>query len=427
MVIKDYYSISEVSEILGNSTETLRRWDNSGKLPATREPMSDYRIYKREQLELFPRFNEYINGNNFQGNFVKPDNSYSVLELFAGAGGLALGLEKAGLKCVALNEIDKWACGTLRKNRPNWNVLEGDIQNFDFSDYTNKVDVVTGGFPCQAFSYAGKKLGLNDTRGTLFYEFARVVNDLKPKICLGENVKGLLSHEKGKTLEGMISVLDEIGYNVVTPTKVLKAINYNVPQKRERLILIGVRKDIDLKYKYPLPYDTIYNLSDALKKGELFDCKVPKSEGSKYPQHKKDILDLVPPKGYWRDLPLDIQKEYMQKSFYLGGGKTGMARRIGWDEPCLTLTCSPAQKQTERCHPEETRPFTVREYARIQTFPDNWNFHGSVSQQYKQIGNAVPVNLAKEIGYSLIAFLNNYNKNNQENLASISMASASIV
>lgn len=427
MVIKDYYSISEVSEILGNSTETLRRWDNSGKLPATREPMSDYRIYKREQLELFPRFNEYINGNNFQGNFVKPDNSYSVLELFAGAGGLALGLEQAGLKCVALNEIDKWACGTLRKNRPNWNVLEGDIQNFDFSDYTNKVDVVTGGFPCQAFSYAGKKLGLNDTRGTLFYEFARVVNDVKPKICLGENVKGLLSHEKGKTLEGMISVLDEIGYNVVTPTKVLKAINYNVPQKRERLILIGVRKDIDLKYKYPLPYDTVYNLSDALKKGELFDCKVPKSEGSKYPQHKKDILDLVPQKGYWRDLPLYIQKEYMQKSFYLGGGKTGMARRIGWDEPCLTLTCSPAQKQTERCHPEETRPFTVREYARIQTFPDNWDFHGSVSQQYKQIGNAVPVNLAKEIGYSLIAFLNKYYGINQENLASISTASASIV
>ncbi|EGV43824.1 DNA (cytosine-5-)-methyltransferase [Bizionia argentinensis JUB59] len=424
MVIKDYYSISEVSEILGNSTETLRRWDNSGKLPAAREPISDYRIYKKEQLELFPRFNEYINGNNFQGNFTEPNNSYSVLELFAGAGGLALGLEKAGLKCVALNEIDKWACGTLRKNRPKWNVLEGDIQNFSFSEYTNKVDIVTGGFPCQAFSYAGKKLGLNDTRGTLFYEFARAVNEVKPKICLGENVKGLLSHEKGKTLEGMISVLDEIGYNVVTPVQVLKAINYNVPQKRERIILIGVRKDIDLKYKYPLPYETIYNLTDALKKGDLFDCNVPKSEGSKYPQHKKNVLDLVPPKGYWRDLPLDIQKEYMQKSFYLGGGKTGMARRIGWDEPCLTLTCSPAQKQTERCHPEETRPFTVREYARIQTFPDDWSFHGSVSQQYKQIGNAVPVNLAKEIGYSLIAFLNKYYEKSNKSEASTSIASA---
>jgi DNA (cytosine-5)-methyltransferase 1 len=96
----------------------------------------------------------------------------------------------------------------------------------------------------------------------------------------------------------------------------------------------------------------------------------------------------------------------MQKSFFLGGGKTGMARRISWNEPSLTLTCSPAQKQTERCHPDETRPFTVREYARIQTFPDDWAFAGSVSQQYKQIGNAVPVNLACELGYSLINFLN---------------------
>ncbi|MFV0571671.1 MAG: DNA (cytosine-5-)-methyltransferase [Xanthomarina gelatinilytica] len=427
MVIKDYYSISEVSEILGKNTETLRRWDKSGKLSALREPISDYRIYKKEQLELFPKFNHYINGHKHQTNFVKPEKNYSVLELFAGAGGLALGLEKAGLKCVALNEIDKWACETLRQNRPNWQVLEGDIKNFNFSKHENSIDIVTGGFPCQAFSYAGKKLGLNDTRGTLFYEFARVVNEIKPKICLGENVKGLLSHEKGKTLEGMISVLDEIGYNVVTPVKVLKAINYNVPQKRERLILIGIRKDIDLKYQYPLPYDKIYNLSDALKKGELFDCDVPKSEGTTYPKHKKEILDLVPQKGYWRDLPIDVQKEYMQKSFYLGGGKTGMARRIGWDEPCLTLTYSPAQKQTERCHPDETRPFTVREYARIQTFPDEWKFSGSMSQQYKQIGTAVPVNLAKEIGFSLIEFLNEYYEKNQENLASISLERTSIV
>ena len=150
------------------------------------------------------------------------------------------------------------------------------------------------------------------------------------------------------------------------------------------------------------------SLEDALKKGDLFDCDVPQSEGSKYPKSKIDVLDLVPQKGYWRDLPLEIQKEFMGGSFHLGGGKTGIARRIGWDEPCLTLTCSPAQKQTERCHPEETRPFTVREYARIQTFPDDWKFTGSVAQQYKQIGNAVPVNLGKEIGYSIIKFLNSY-------------------
>ncbi len=425
MVIKDYYSISEAAEILNKNTETLRRWDRDGKLVAVREPMSNYRVYKKEQLELFSEFTSYFDKVDL-GNYTKPTNDYSVLELFAGAGGLAIGLEKAGIKCVALNEIDKWACQTLRKNRPKWNVLEGDIKEYDFSEYKGNVDIVTGGFPCQAFSYAGKKLGLNDARGTLFYEFARAVQEVQPAICIGENVRGLLSHENGKTLEGMVSILDEIGYNVVTPIQVLKAINYNVPQKRERLILVGIRKDIDMDYSYPKPYSQIYNLEDVLKKGKLYKTDVPKSDGDKYPEHKKKVLDLVPPGGYWRDLPIHLQKEYMQKSFYLGGGKTGMARRIAWDEPCLTLTCSPAQKQTERCHPEETRPFTVREYARIQTFPDNWEFEGSISQQYKQIGNAVPVNLAKEIGYSIIQFLNKFYES-KGNFTAISSAKTEMV
>ncbi|MDY0779665.1 DNA (cytosine-5-)-methyltransferase [Tenacibaculum sp. IB213877] len=422
MVTKDYYSLTEASEILGKSKETLRRWDNEGKLSAAREPISQYRIYKKEEIHSY--LNQLsIDIDEEVDNYVQANNEYRVLELFAGAGGLAIGLEKSGLKCVALNEIDKWACQTLRENRPEWNVLEGDIKDFDFSEYKDKVEVVTGGFPCQAFSYAGKKLGLQDARGTLFYEFARAVKEINPVICIGENVKGLLSHDKGKTIEGMKSILDEIGYNVV-PVQVLKAINYKVPQKRERVILVGIRKDIDIEYSYPKPHNKIYNLEDALKKGELYDCDVPISSGASYPEHKKEVLNLVPPKGYWRDLPLDIQKEYMGKSFYLGGGKTGMARRIGWDEPCLTLTCSPAQKQTERCHPDETRPFTVREYARIQTFPDDWKFAGSVSQQYKQIGNAVPCNLGKEIGFSIVNFLNNYYSKLKSSESSISLAKA---
>jgi len=405
--MNEYLTLSEASELIGKSKETLRRWDREGKMSAVREPMSNYRVYKRQQVEtLFADFYN-VDIEDAISNFVEPNNNYSVLELFAGAGGLAVGMEKAGLKCVGLNEIDKWACQTLRKNRPNWKVLEGDIKSFQFLEYKNKVDVVTGGFPCQAFSYAGKKLGLADARGTLFYEFARVVKQVNPPICIGENVRGLLSHENGKTLQGMISILDEIGYNVV-PVQVLKAINYKVPQKRERLIVVGIRKDIALQYEYPKPHKKIYNLKDALKKGELFDCNVPTSNGTKYPESKKAVLDLVPPKGYWRDLPLKIQKEFMGGSFHLSGGKTGIARRIGWDEPCLTLTCSPAQKQTERCHPEETRPFTVREYARIQTFPDDWKFEGSMAQQYKQIGNAVPVNLGCELGYSIVKFLNGY-------------------
>ena len=236
-------------------------------MSAVREPMSNYRVYKREEVQnLFSNFLIQNVKDDFS-NFVEPNKDYKVLELFAGAGGLAVGLEMAGLKCVALNEIDKWACQTLRTNRPNWKVLEGDIKTFNFLEYKNKVDIVTGGFPCQAFSYAGKKLGMADARGTLFYEFARVVKEVNPPICIGENVRGLLTHENGKTLQGMISILDEIGYNVV-PVQVLKAINFKVPQKRERLILVGIRKDIGLNYEYPKPYKRIYNLKDALKKGE---------------------------------------------------------------------------------------------------------------------------------------------------------------
>jgi DNA (cytosine-5)-methyltransferase 1 len=407
MVMNEYLTLSEVSEMIGKSKETLRRWDREGRLTALREPVSNYRVYRRTQVEaLFSNFIEKED-KELVLNFVEPLKDYKALELFAGAGGLAIGLEKAGLKCVGLNEIDKWACQTLRKNRPNWNVLEGDIKLFDFTIFKNKVDVVTGGFPCQAFSYAGKKLGLSDARGTLFYEFARVVKQVNPPICIGENVRGLLNHDKGKTLKGMLSILDEIGYSVC-PVQVLKAVHYKVPQKRERLFLVGIRKDISLQFEYPKPYKKIYTLKDALQKGELYDCNVPKSSGTKYPPSKKAILDLIPQKGYWRDLPINLQKEFMGASFYLGGGKTGIARRIGWDEPCLTLTCSPAQKQTERCHPDETRPFTIREYARIQTFPDDWIFQGSTAQQYKQIGNAVPVNLGTEMGYSIINFLNRY-------------------
>ena len=403
--MEKFYTITEVADLLSVSKETLRRWDKNGKLSAVREPMSNYRVYRKEQLKIFENLN-FLFAPVEDDHQVSPNRDFTSIELFAGAGGLAIGLEQAGIKCLALNEYDHWACETLRRNRPDWNIIEADVRKVFFSHLRDKVDIVTGGFPCQAFSYAGKKLGLNDARGTLFYEFARVVQETNPAICIGENVRGLLSHENGRTIEGMISILDEIGYNVISP-RIFKTIFYKVPQKRERVLIVGIRKDLNHHlFEFPTPFTKVYTLSDAFKKGELYDCDVPDSPGSNYPKNKKEVLDLVPAGGYWRDLPIDLQKAYMGGSYYLGGGKTGMARRMSWAEPSLTLTCSPAQKQTERCHPEETRPFTVREYARIQTFPDNWIFSGAVSQQYKQIGNAVPVNFAKEVGFSIIKFLN---------------------
>lgn len=407
---KTHYKLAEVAELLNVSKDTLRRWDQSGKLNSVRHPMSNYRVYRAEDLKQFELIGFQIQDSEerFESHKeVVPRQRFNVMELFAGAGGLALGLEKAGLRCAVLNEFNKDACNTLRLNRPQWQVVEGDVRNMDFAPYIGKIDVLTGGFPCQAFSYAGKRLGFEDARGTLFYEFARAVKEVQPLICVGENVRGLLAHEGGQTLKGMVDILDELGYDVVPP-KVLKAVNYGVPQKRERLLIVGLKRGEGLKFHWPEISDKVFNLKDALRAGELFDCDVPKSQGQLYPASKKSIMDLVPPGGYWRDLPVELQKSYMKGSYFLTGGKTGMARRISWDEPSLTLTCAPAQKQTERCHPEETRPFTVREYARIQTFPDAWQFTGSMTAQYAQIGNAVPVNLAFAVGLELVRTLNEY-------------------
>ncbi|MBQ3307041.1 MAG: DNA (cytosine-5-)-methyltransferase [Bacilli bacterium] len=336
---------------------------------------------------------------DYEINTEAKTKSISSIELFAGAGGLALGLEKAGIDTKAFIEIDQYCCETLKRNRPNWNVINEDISKIDFKKYKGKIDLVTGGFPCQAFSYAGKKLGFNDIRGTLFYEFARCIKEIQPLMFMGENVRGLKSHDKGKTLQTILDVLDSLGYDV--QYKILNASEYGVAQKRERIVIIGTKKGLGIHFEYPEPYKKITVLREALK-----DC--PKSEGQEYSEKKKRILDLVPPGGCWIDLPEALQKEYMGKSYYSGGGKRGMARRISWDEPCLTLTCSPSQKQTERCHPDETRPFTVREYARIQSFPDDWEFSGGIGEKYKQIGNAVPVELARNVGIKIVEAINKY-------------------
>lgn len=388
-----YISISQASEALSVSIDTIRRWEKKGLVKAYRSNNGHRYFLATELAQLQAK----TNGRGDVGYRVLKDRrkkQYTAIELFAGCGGLALGLENAGIKCQLLVEIDKHAAQTLRINRPKWNVIEDDIANVGFSGI--QADIVTGGFPCQAFSYAGKRMGFEDTRGTLFFEFARTIKEVNPKVVLGENVKGLERHDGGRTLATMLAVLDELGYDATY--KILRAQYLDVPQKRERLVIFGVRKDLKRPIAYPREKNYTVSIGEALR-------DVPESDGQKYTASKKKIMQLVPEGGYWRDLPDDLQKSYMGASYYLGGGKTGMARRLSWDEPSLTLTCNPAQKQTERCHPSETRPLQVREYARIQSFPDDWVFSGSVSAQYKQIGNAVPVNLGYHIGRAIIAML----------------------
>ena len=330
---------------------------------------------------------------------------YTSIELFAGAGGLALGVEKAGFNTLGLIEFDKDAANTLKKNRPNWKVINDDIANIScldlekyFSIKKGELDLLSGGAPCQAFSYAGKRLGLEDARGTLFYHYALFLEKLQPKMFLFENVRGLLTHDHGKTYATMLDIFTRAGYTI--DKQVLNAWNYGVPQKRERLITIGIRNDLVEKTEYRFPKAHGYK---PVLRDVLLDC--PDGPGIPYGEKKRKIFELVPAGGYWRDIDPAIAKEYMKSCWNMEGGRTGILRRMSLDEPSLTVLTSPSQKQTERCHPLEARPFTVRENARCQTFPDDWEFCGNVSAQYKQVGNAVPVNLAydiaKEIANSL--------------------------
>lgn len=399
-------SVNNFSDLLGVSRATVEAWVKKGK-HTVHEGENGKRFFFIDELMDVPEVKAMLNTRWQEEKNVRPNHVYTSVELFAGAGGLALGMSKAGFRHVMLNEMNHDACETLRRNHPEWNVVEGDIHEVDFTPLCGKVDFLSGGFPCQAFSYAGKRLGFEETRGTLFFELARAVKEIRPKVFLGENVKGLLEHDNGRTMQTIKDVIAELGYTLVEP-RVLRAIQYDVPQKRERLILVAIRNDIAplVHFEWPDVCENVRTLRDAFFKGELFDTDVPLSEGQRYPESKRKVMELVPEGGDWRNLPEDVARAYMKGSYNLGGGKTGMARRLSMDEPSLTLTCAPAQKQTERCHPWETRPLTVREYARIQTFPDSWSFAGSLSSQYKQIGNAVPVNLAWAIGRSLIRLFN---------------------
>ena len=390
-------TVKDAAQALSLSEDTIRRWAKLGLLKYERNDRG-VRLFELHEINGIKRQREASTHREKRRFAVlhSTSNGYTSMELFAGAGGTALGMHNAGFRHILLNEVNHDACQTLRLNKPRWKVCEEDIHEVDFSRFLGSVDFLQGGVPCQAFSYAGKSLGFEDTRGTLFFEFARAVREVQPKVLMMENVRGLLTHDQGRTICTMLRTLDDLGYQV--GLRVLRAQFFDVAQKRERLVILGVRDDLDMPILFPVERDYMITLRDAIG-----DC--PVSEGEQYSPKKAAVLKLVPPGGYWKDLPQDVQREYMGGSYYLSGGKTGMARRLAWNEPSLTLTCSPAQKQTERCHPQETRPLTIREYARIQSFPDSWKFSGSVASQYRQIGNAVPVNLAYHLGRAVTSML----------------------
>lgn len=348
-----------------------------------------------------------------------------VISLFSGAMGLDIGLQEAGLNVVIGQDFEPACVKTMRAN--GHNVLGGDIREIHpqtLLDMTGlnvgEPFMICGGSPCQPFSTAGKRLGINDPRGSLFMDFIRMIYYIRPRFFVMENVKGIMSsplkhvpteerdendpeQKLGTVLDVILSEFNKLGYKTVYG--VLDAVNYGVPQFRERFILIGSRDHEDIFLPVPTHFqmhqDPNYRwqtVGDAIK-----DIEDEGSECGKLTPERKKYLRMVPEGGNWKNLPKDIIPEAMGGAYLSGGGKVGFYRRLSYAQPSPTITTAPAQKATMLCHPVQDRPLSVHEYARLQQFPEDWKFVGTTAAKYKQIGNAVPIGLGKAIGEAVIA------------------------
>jgi DNA (cytosine-5)-methyltransferase 1 len=369
--------------------------DNKGKIE---EVVENILINKKLILNNTENIITTMSNNMSQKDNCKKQLTF--IEVCAGAGGLSKGFIDCGFQALLLNDTNKYCVETLKMNHPETNIIKGSMVDLDLEKYKDKeIDVLMGGVPCQSFSQAGKRKGIKDDRGKLILHFIKMINILTPKVFIIENVQGLVTHDKGNTLKMIINEINKIGKYIIN-YEVLNANDYSVPQNRKRLIIVGINSSINKIFNFPQPHKYKPVLKDVLK-----DC--PESPGAVYKKDKYDIMKLVPEGGCWVDIPVEIAKQYMGKSYESGGGKRGILKRLDMNKPSLTLLTTPSQKQTERCHPIETRPLQTLEYSRIQTFPDDYKFSGSINQIYKQIGNAVPVNLAKAIAKEVMNVLHN--------------------
>ena len=348
-----------------------------------------------------------------------------VISLFSGAMGLDIGMEKAGLNVVIGQDFDESCVKTMQVN--GHNVLGGDIREIDprkLLELTGRSVgepfLICGGPPCQPFSTAGKRLGINDPRGSLFMDFIRMIDYIRPRFFVMENVKGIMSaplkhvplserdendpdQRLGTVLDVILSEFDKLGYKTVYG--VLDAVNYGVPQFRERFVLIGSRDNegifLPIPTHFQMHQDKTYQWKTV--RDAIADLEFDKGECATLSEERLKFLKMVPEGGNWRDLPKDIIPIAMGGAYKSGGGKVGFYRRLSYDQPSPTVVTSPVQKATMMCHPTQDRPLSIKEYARIQQFPDDWIFTGTTAAKYRQIGNAVPVGLAEAIGKAVCA------------------------
>lgn len=340
-----------------------------------------------------------------------------VISLFSGAMGLDIGLSNAGLDIVIGQDFDANCVATMKAN--GHKVLEGDIRIITSGELLELAGLkkgepfmICGGPPCQPFSTAGKRMGINDPRGSLFMDYVRMVDEIRPRFFVFENVKGLLStklrDKDGNILDAYVFdvILNEfkkLNYKLVYG--VLDAVNYGVPEFRERLIIIGSRDHEDIFLPFPTHFP-IHQLAEYRWKtlgSAIKDLENSPGECASFSPDRERYLELVPEGGNWKDIPNDLLPAAMGGALNSSGGKVGFFRRLSYSQPSPTVVTSPVQKATMMCHPTQLRPLSVKEYARIQQFPDSWVFTGTLASKYRQIGNAVPIGLAKAIGSAVLA------------------------
>lgn len=350
-----------------------------------------------------------------------------ALSFFSGAMGLDLGLEKAGISVRAVCEFDQSCRETIAKNRPGlpilgdvWDVTPEQIRKHAGISPTDEIDLIVGGPPCQAFSTAGLRKGFGDRRGSALIRYIELVEQLRPRYMVLENVRGLLSatvnegdltegeelYKPGGALLMVVNRLKAAGYGV--SFNLYNSANFGTPQVRERLVMICHRGGEELPYLEPTHSD---DPKFGLPKWNTFKDAVAglndnEHHSLEFPEKRLKYYRMLNPGENWKSLPIEIQKEAMGRSFYSGGGKTGFLRRLAWDKPAPTLVTHPAMPATDLAHPVENRPLSIEEYKRVQQFPDDWFLCGTLLEQYKQVGNAVPIGLGEAIGKLILKHAN---------------------
>ncbi len=407
-------TVAQAATYLKLSEKTVRRLIGSGLLRASKLSNRSWRIRACD-------IDEYVSSTSndvpaieqqdiplpikFESD-LEDNDSPKLISLFSGCGGMDLGFEKAGFNIVWANDFDSDAQAVYSLNIGE--IDRRDILTVDENEIPSG-DILTAGFPCQPFSNAGNRKGVHDSRGMLYKECLRIIESKMPKVIVFENVKGLLSTKyiDGRNLAEVIvedlSKMNNVGYNVVY--QLVNASDYGVPQNRQRVLFVGVRKDLGITFSFPQKQS-----KDGLSLRHILDVPedVENNVDWAFSPQALDMIDHIPEGGSWKDVPYehlaprfkkirDDMKKYHSPNFY---------RRFSRDEICGTITASAQPENCGIIHPTENRRYTVREVARIQTFPDDFKFitdtPRNITAMYKVIGNAVPVTLAYNIAKAIM-------------------------